>query len=363
MLPLGAFFYLATAVSIRTQGFAYPLFVGLVWLLASEVRRPTRRAYLAFPMLILWANLHGSVTLGAGIAFLYGACLLGRGFAARRWAGLLSRRGWAFVIGAPLCLLITPYGLSIVSYYKATLFNPEFGKLVSEWQPVTAYMILAVPLLIVMVGTIWALGRSGRRTPLFNQLVLIALSLGAVDAVRNITWFGLALLILVPSTLTGVLRPKPEAPRRHRLNLTLAALSIALVILMLGTSLAHPASWFERTYPTRAPSVVQTLLKRDPSAKVFADVRYADWLVWHDPALAGHIAYDTSFENLTLKQLQMLNQLGQALLPGQRDPLAQYSVLVLYPKNKATNRILLTRTHARVVLRSKRVLIATKAAA
>jgi len=25
---------------------------------------PTRRAYLLFPLLILWANLHGSVTLG-----------------------------------------------------------------------------------------------------------------------------------------------------------------------------------------------------------------------------------------------------------------------------------------------------------
>ncbi len=57
MLPLGAFFYLATAVSIRTQGFAYPLFIGTLWLLAREVRRPTRRAYLVFPMLILWANI------------------------------------------------------------------------------------------------------------------------------------------------------------------------------------------------------------------------------------------------------------------------------------------------------------------
>lgn len=360
VLPLGAFFYLATAVSIRTQGFAYPLFVGLLWLLAAEVRRPTRRAYVVFPMLILWANLHGSVTLGAGIAFLYGACLLVQGFLDSRWAGLRSGRGWAFVIGSPLCLLVTPYGLSILSYYRATLFNSEFGKLVSEWQPVTAYMILAVPLLVVIVGTIWALGRSGRRTPAFNQVVLIVLALGAVDAVRNITWFGLALVILLPATLTGVLRSKPPAARRPRLNVTLAGASIALILMMLVTTLGRPASWFERTYPAHAVSVVNSLMNRDPSAKVFADVRYADWLVWHDSALAGHIAYDTSFENLTLKQLKSLNQLGQALLPGQRDPLTPYSVLVLYPKNKSTNRILLTRTHAHVVFRSKRVLIATK---
>lgn len=362
MLPVGAFFYLATAVSIRTQGFAYPLFVGTLWLLAMEIRRPTRRAYYVFPMLILWANLHGSATLGAGIAVIYGACVLVQGYRSQGRKGLLERRGLAFIIGSPLCLLVTPYGLSILTYYKATLFNSDFSKLVSEWQPVTAYMILAVPLLLVIIGTVWALGRSGRKTPLFDQLVLIVLAIGGVDAVRNITWFGLALVVLLPATLTAVMKVKPAAPRRHRLNLTLAGASVLLTLVVTIGTLGHPASWFERTYPTRAIQVVRTLMARQPNAKVFADVRFADWLVWHDPSLAGHIAYDTSFENLTVAQLQTLNQLGQALLPGQRDPLAQYSVLVLYPKNKSTNRILLTRTRAHVVLRSKRVLIATKAA-
>ena len=114
-----------------------------------------------FPLLVLWANLHGSVTLGAAMAVIYGGLLLIEGFRAQRWRGLAHRRGLAFLIGGPLCLLITPYGLSIIDYYRATLFNPEFSKLVTEWQPVTAYMILAVPLLLLIVGTVWAIGRSG----------------------------------------------------------------------------------------------------------------------------------------------------------------------------------------------------------
>ncbi len=362
MLPVGAFFYLATAVSIRTQGFAYPLFVGTLWLLALEARRPTRRAYLVFPMLILWANIHGSATLGAGIAAIYGLCVLAQRFGETRWRGLADLRGWAFVIVSPLCLLVTPYGLSVIAYYKATLFNSEFSKLVSEWQPVTAYMILAVPLLIVILGTIWTLGRSGRRTPAFDQIVLAVLALGAIDAVRNITWFGLAIVVLLPATITLVRAPKPAAPRRERVNLTLSLGAIALTVIMVAGTLAHPSSWFERTYPTRAVATVRQIMARQPGAKIFADVRFADWLVWHDPSLAGHIAYDTSFENLSLKQLQILNSLGAAPVPGQRDPLAQYSVLVLYPKNKSTNRILLWRTHAHVVLRTKRILIATKTA-
>jgi hypothetical protein len=360
MLPLGAFFYLATAVSIRTQGFAYPLFVGTLWVLALDVRRPTRRAYLVFPMLILWANLHGSATLGAGLVGLYGVCRLGGRFAQVRWRGLLDLRGWAFVIGAPACLLVTPYGLSIISYYKGTLFNSEFSKLITEWQPVTSYMILAVPLLLLIGATIWMLGRSGRRTPAFDQILLGILAFGAVDAVRNITWFGLAVVILLPPTITMVRVRKAAAPRRERVNLTLSLGAVALTAIMVAGTLAHSSSWFERTYPTRAMAVVRQIMTHQPEARIFADVRFSDWLIWHDPSLAGHIAYDTSFENLSLKQLQTLTTLAAARLPGQHDPLAQYSVLVLYPKNKSSNRILLWRSHAHVVLRTKRVLIATK---
>jgi hypothetical protein len=221
-------------------------------------------------------------------------------------------------------------------------------------------MILAVPLLLVILGTVWALGRSGRRTPAFDQLVLALLALGAVDAVRNITWFGLSLVILLPAVITGVVAPKLMAPRRRRLNLTLAGGAIALSVIVSAATLARPSSWFEGTYPTRAVAVVTTLVEHHPTDKIFADVRFADWLVWHDPALAGHIAYDTSFENLSDRQLEMLGGLSAPVLPWQHNLLASYSVLLLSPTDKAANRAILWKTHARVVMRSKRMLIATK---
>ncbi len=39
---------------------------------------------------------------------------------------------------------------------------------------------------------------------------------------------------------------------------------------------------------------------------MFADDRYADWLVWRQPQLAGRIAYDVRFELLTREQLEAL---------------------------------------------------------
>ncbi len=361
ILPIAAFFYLVTAVSIRTQGFAYPLFVATLWLLAAEARKPTRRrVYLVFGLLVLWANLHGSVTLGVALAMIYGATVLVARFHAARWHGLADARGLAFVIVSPLCLLATPYGLGVVHYYISTLLNPEFSKLVTEWQPVTAYTIIAVPFLALVVATVWMVGRCGSRTPAFDHLALILLGLAGVFAVRNITWFGLATMMLLPATISTIVRPKPQAQRRVKLNLAIALSAIALALVATISTFARPASWFESTYPKRAVELVAGIVARDPGAKIFADVHYADWLVWHDPKLAGHIAYDTSFELLTQQQLASIAALGNALAPGAKDPLARYSVLVLNPSGKATNRVLLARTHATVVLRSKRVIIATK---
>lgn len=363
MLPLGTFFYLATAITIRTQGFAYPLFVATVWLLAAETRRRTRwRVFLVFPMLVVWANLHGSVTLGVGVAMLYGGCVLAGEVRSRGLRGLFNGRGVAFVAGSPLTLLATPYGLSIVHYYHATLFNREFGKLVTEWQPVTSYMILAVPLLLLIGATLWTLGRSGRRTPAFDQIVLAVLAFAAIDAVRNITWFGLAVVILLPTTVSRIRPPQEPSIRRPRVNLTLAVASLVLVALAVGTTMARPTSWFQRTYPDRAVAVVARIVAAHPRTKIFADIRFADWLVWEDPGLAGHIAYDTSLENLTAGQLQALSSLTTAPGPGAPNTLGPYALLMLNPTggDRASNRILLARRGTRVILRSKRVVIATK---
>lgn len=152
-------------------------------------------------------------------------------------------------------------------------------------------------------------------------------------------------------------------PRRRRLNVSIALASIGLVLLTTVVTFARPESWFERTYPAQAVSTVAGIVARRPDTKIFADVRFADWLVWHDPGLSGHIAYDTSFENLTDTQLVALSKVGEVDVPGTPDLIAPYSVLVLDPSGNGTrDRILLARPGVRVILRSRRVIIATKPA-
>ena len=57
--------------TIRAQSAALPLFAGTLWLLVDGYRNGVRRrTLLVVPLLVLWANLHGSVVLGAGLTVL-----------------------------------------------------------------------------------------------------------------------------------------------------------------------------------------------------------------------------------------------------------------------------------------------------
>ena len=91
--------------SIRAQMLTLPLYTGLLWLLATQARRPTSRVWLALPLLVVWANLHGSVALGALLVMLLGA-LRARPHARPDLAARASRS----LVLAPLAVLVTPYG-------------------------------------------------------------------------------------------------------------------------------------------------------------------------------------------------------------------------------------------------------------
>jgi hypothetical protein len=56
----------------RAQTLALPLFVAVVWLLIKDGRSESRRIFFVFPLLVLWANVHGSAVAGASLVGLYG---------------------------------------------------------------------------------------------------------------------------------------------------------------------------------------------------------------------------------------------------------------------------------------------------
>lgn len=363
VLPVTAFLYFAGAFQIRTQGFAYPLFAATLWLLAADSRRPSRRAYLVFPLLVLWGNLHGSATLGVGLAVVYGLTLLVDDVRTAGWRRPWTRirpRTIAFLLGSPLCLLVNPYGIGILKYYDATLLNSTFSKVVTEWQSVTSIPALAVPFFALALATVWLLGRSGSKTRLFDQIVLLVLAVAAISAVRNVLWFGLGVLILVPGALATVVRPRPPLARRVKLNGALAGTALVVLAATTVAIALRPDSWFERQYDQRAANLVAADVATHPNLRVFAEIRYSDWLLWHDPALGGHLAYDTRLELLSNDQILSLAGLTELPTPGRGSLLTGYGLLVLDPTDQPETRDLLARPGTEVILRGRRVVIATR---
>jgi len=337
----------------RTQAYAYVLFVLVFWLLASSSRSSTRRVLLVLPVLVLWANIHGSVVLGVGLVVLWAVAELLR---LRRRAGAGRTRAGAvgLAVAAPLCLFVSPYGLALSGYYRDILGAKAFGDYVTEWAATT--FPSNWPFFVLALGSLWLSARRPKRLTLFEHLALLATALAAFDAIRNIVWFALVVIMVIPRALDGVWRIKP-APLRPRINQALSLGALLLIFGSFGVAASHPASWYTHTYPHSALGTVAAATAGDPSRRVFANVRYADWLLWELPSLSGRVAFDARFELLSSQQLRQVNRFRNDFDPylAAADG---YPLLVLdTDREKVAIRLLLHETNVKRLYRDSRVTV------
>jgi hypothetical protein len=314
----------------RAQSFAYVLFVLLFWLLAADSRTPSRRVLLALPLLVLWGNLHGSAVLGAGLVAVWAAAgLICLGWLRGEEARLARVRCVAVAGAAFLCLLVSPYGLDVVGYYRDVLGAGAFRDLVTEWGPTT---LSNEPLFFVLaIGSVWLAARKPRALTLFEHLALIGLLFSGLGAVRNAVWFALAAAMVVPRALDAVW-PVAEAELRRRVNIVLSLFALALVGVSLVSAVARAP--VVNAYPDRAAEFVSSAARRDPSLRVFANEAFADWLLWRVPALAGRVAFDARFELLSSRQLRAVVRFRHQTTPQWAAAAAGYRLLVLDPRTE-----------------------------
>ena len=278
---------------LRAQVPGYLLFALVLTLLLSDAAHRSRRVYLALPLLALWANVHGSVLLGAVLVTLYGVTVAVGGVRARAQAGTYLLRAGALIAAPWLCVLVSPYGLSLPGYYRRVLDNPTLSHAVSEWGPST---LRGQPLFFALLLGGLVVATLGRRhlTP-FAFLALVGTGLFGLLAVRNIVWFAFVAAAVLPAGLDAVWRPSPVR-RKTGVNLLLAVGSLGFLAVITAVIVAHGNHWFAKSYPDRASQAVQRAALADPKARVFANERYADWLLFEHPDLARRVAYDTRFE-------------------------------------------------------------------
>jgi len=309
----------------RAQSLALGLFVAVVWLLIADSRAHSRRVFLVLPLLVLWANVHGSAITGALLVVLAG---LTYAFERRRQ----PRRQWlpraAVLCTAPIaCLFASPYLLSLPGYYHRVLFNSAFRDYVIEWRP-TSPSFQTSPFYLLAFVAVWLIGRRGDRVTRFEQVLLIATLLMGLQSLRGVIWFALAALMVIPTALDGLLRSNQAAGRFGLLNRALVAVSIAGVLTAFAAVALKPASWFERDYPDAALAAVQRAEAAHPQVRVFANEQYSDWLLLRRPELQGRLAFDIRFESFSRRQVEQLVALRRQV-EGSLRIVAPYGLFVL----------------------------------
>ena len=290
---------------VRAQSFGYLFFALTLWLIVTdaELPRPRGRTWLAIPVLVAWANTHGSVLLGAGLLAAYSA-----GQAAR-WLLRGGRRralGYLLLGGCGLAAVAaTPYGLATVGYYRLLIGNPVLARYVMEWAPPSPayplswafFAVLGLVTACVLLG--W---RRGARPDPVLALIALTLACAALTAIRNQAWFGIGGSLLAADSLARAGAGQAAALRSGFRRAVAAALAGCAAASLLYLAVTPPAL-YQSGVPVRALDVAASIAARNPALRVIGDDWSGTAMLWLHPGMLGRVGFDIREELYDRAQL------------------------------------------------------------
>jgi hypothetical protein len=313
----------------RTQSFGY-LFLPLVlWIVAVDNRggRPRPAAWLALPLLVVWANLHGSVLLGAGVVMLHCAARARVAFGRRDSAGLM----WymTFGVAAAAAVICTPYGLATLGYYHSLVGNSELARNVTEWAPPSPTEPITWPFFAVMVAVVVAVivawRRGARPDPKLAVIAAATLAM-ALAAFRNMPWFGFTGSLLAADTVARCRAAvNLSASFRRAVAGVCAGGALASIIILTAT----PRSQYEASVPAQAAAAAATIAASHPAARVLSDQYSAVGLLWLHPALLGRVGFDVRVEQYSDAQASEIFDFMFVRGPAWQRILHGYTIVVV----------------------------------
>jgi hypothetical protein len=291
---------------IRAQSFAFPLLALTLWLLLADSRAPRLRArtWLVVPMLVIWANTHGSVLLGAALVALY---------AGYRVATALLRRDrrpvpayLALGAVAAASVVATPYGIGVIRFYtRINSVTPALTRYATEWAPPSLSNPFCWAFFALIAGTAAAVAVAWRRgtrpDPVLAVAALVLLGL-ALTAVRNQVWFGFGGSLLAADTLARSNGGRVSGPSRVS-GWPLAGVLGTAALVGLVVLATTPDTQFENLAPVRAIDVAAALAARDPAARVLGDDGCGSAMLWLRPAMFGRVGFDARLEQYSVAQI------------------------------------------------------------
>ena len=222
-LTLGAFIVSAVALGLRPQLFGMVL-LALTLVIVAGRRRWPRAIWLVVPIVVVWANVHGSFFLGpvvVGLAWL-------EDVHDRRPAAWQTL---AAAVVAALAAFVNPFGPAVWGYALGLSTNALVTARITEWQPTT---LRTVPGMLFFGSALAVAALLARRTSAVSWPTLAWLAvfflIGAY-AIRGVAWWPLGATVAVAALLA---RPEPAPTVRvarglRRVNAVIVAALVVVV--------------------------------------------------------------------------------------------------------------------------------------
>ncbi len=272
----------------RTHVFALPLMVlwcGAILAARDEERGPP---WALLPVMLLWANLHGSFLFGVALAlYLGGEATLSPARNLRRFA---EARRWAVFVAAALAVsLINPNGVAVFIQPFRLMAMPALQSGFGEWRPPD---FAQFPVLEAWLLGLVALGFFTSVRPRWTRIVLlIGLVHMALTHVRHADLLGCVGSLTVAASLgpafAELMRPAAGSPLLRgaaRLArpapLSARALTIALAVLASLPVLLRP---LDRSGDAVTPQTALAAAARlGLDGRVFNSEAFGGYLVFRD---------------------------------------------------------------------------------
>jgi hypothetical protein len=291
------------------------------------------------PIFCLWANTHGSWSLGLIVFFLIGASGLVEGswgrIDSRRWTRSQIRK-LILTGGASLAaLFVNPFGWRLVYYPFDLAFKQRLNIAhVQEWVSVDFHDLRGKLVLVLIIGLLLAAMLRNRRWNLGEVLVLLFALYSGLTYIRFLVLLGIVVAPVVAKALDffPLYRPELETPR---VNAVVILVIVGLMVYFWPRE-AKVRSSIEETYPA---GVLPYLKAHPPQGNVLNFYLWGGYLGWHDPDMKDFVDSRVDIFEYAGVLKDYLDLLG--VDATQRRPeriLAKYKIeYVLFPPSDSTN--------------------------
>lgn len=278
----------------RPQIFTFALFAAFMLMLSCDCFRRSGPVWLAIPLMMLWANLHGGFIMGIATIAIYAAV-----------AGaqeIVAGRGWrraielgAIAIGALLATLVNPYGAGMWRAVAHALGDPYTRQVVDDWRPTVPLLIqsirtnpalaahlFAALLLIAAAAAAWCFSRDLTDLPIVA--VAAVMSAAAIVSQRNVPLAEIA--IAEPLLRHGRIaiqkrrgRPVVAAIAQRRASGANQAVLGAIAIAVL-----YAGNFFSSRLPAdeQFPAAAATFMQRHHlGGNLLCRFRWGEYAIWH----------------------------------------------------------------------------------